>query len=102
MVQLGKESKEGLERSLTGLVVPFGFVYFGALTAPAFRRITAIALAVVLTIAAMWARIIGSEYVPEPWHWLPLLMNVVGIGGGVFLVFKHYEDLPALSKTSEE
>ena len=101
-VQLGNESKEGLERALTGLVAPFGFVYCGALTAPAFRRISAIALAVLLAVAAIGARVIGSEYLPEPWHWLPLLMNVLGIGGGVLAIFLRDEDRPAISNTPEQ
>lgn len=88
MVTMDRPALDQLELTLTGAVSMFGVVFIGALIAPSHRIQTSWVLG-----GLMMLFIVGIRFIPypngmNPWHPVPLAMNIVGIIAAVVLTKK--------------
>ena len=80
-IELAQDAKNTLERALITAVVPFGFVYFGARTAPSHRIWVAIVLTVLLAALLAGARIFYRDLAP-----LGMVLHVAGFAAAFALL----------------
>lgn len=77
-----------IERFLQSLLAPLAFVYFGARTAPCYRKIVSILLGILLVIGiAVLAYMLNLEPDIEIEHGVfQVISQMVGVAGAIYLV----------------
>lgn len=90
MVDLGQDGRDSLERTLTGAVMTFSFIFYGAKTAPSHQVPTATGLAGLMIALHLGGRAVLPKYFPgiDAWGWMPLVLSIASIIGGIVAVAK--------------